>query len=417
MSQSNQDLANHSPCWHRATNRLWRILVRKNTRRVSPLSNTILNTLELSACRRSPEYTPSRTPGLFYNIVISMLFSIIPLVMSNPVILHDILLYMSNFTGAMAGRFSMTSESWCILALISSCSWIRSSSPWPWMISWSGGSRLSQCMFPLSATIHRSNWRWISCRLWDTPLYSCRPRPCVLHIVHVIVHINFNRHVVSKILILQKYFVKKFITFILCKVFKNFEYLLEKNFSNTFCLQSFTKMYVIVKIINLHFYYVKNVNFKYFRNYFTTNYHVIVILQSSNHYVMVLTCSSINQSLCHQPVVIVGFSSLLSMLICCWSFKCLLRLTFIGWLDLLPVELHPVVVHLRHRLIPHRDLHVVQQPVDESFNSLPYVRHWLLYSSSRQVYKVAVLVLSLTHNLLMLYSFCFYSANFLRKSF
>jgi len=182
-----------------------------------------------------------------HSIVISTLFSFIPLVISNSVTLFDVMLYMSNLMGAMAGRFSMTSESWCILALISSYSWIRSSSPWPWMISWSGGSRLSQCRFPLSATIHRSNWRWISCRLWDTPLSSCRPRPCVLHIVHVIVHINFNRHVVSKILILQKYFVKKFITFLLCKFFKNFEYLLEKNFSNTFCLQSFTKLYINVK--------------------------------------------------------------------------------------------------------------------------------------------------------------------------
>jgi len=190
-------------------------------------------------------------------------------------------------------------------------------------------------------------------------------------------------------------------------------------------------MYVIVKIINLHFYYVKNVNFKYFRNYFTTNYHVIVILHSSNHYVMVLTCSSINQSLCHQPVVIVGFSSLLSMLICCWSFKYLLRLTLVGRLDLPPVELHPVVVLLRHRLNPRRDLHVVQQPVDDSFNSLPSFRNWLLYSSS-QISSYSshpqLLVrciglpssssfLSLTQNLLMTYSVCFYSTIFLRKTY
>jgi len=50
----------------------------------------------------------------------------------------------------------------------------------------------------------------------------------------------------------------------------------------------------------------------------------------------------------------------------------------VGRLDLPPVELHPVVVRLRCLLNPLRDLHVVQQPVDNSFNRLPCVRHWLL---------------------------------------
>ena len=65
--------------------------------------------------------------------------------------------------------------------------------------------------------------------------------------------------------------------------------------------------------------------------------------------------------------------------------------------------MHPVVVHPLHRLVHRRDLHVVQQPVDDSFNILPYVRHWFLYPSSRRMYRVAVLVLSLTQSLLMLY--------------
>jgi len=95
-------------------------------------------------------------------------------------------------------------------------------------------------------------------------------------------------------------------------------------------------------------------------------------------------------------------------------FRCLLQLTFIGWFDILPAELHPVVVHLRHRLIPHRDLHVVQQPVDESFNSPPYVRHWLLRSNSHRVYRVAVLVHLLIHNLL---GHLYFLLVFLRISF
>jgi len=66
------------------------------------------------------------------------------------------------------------------------------------------------------------------------------------------------------------------------------------------------------------------------------------------------------------------------VLLCCWSIQnCFWWLTSVDGIHPLPVELHPLVVHLPLHLSFRLELHFVQQPVDNLFVSFLGVRHYI----------------------------------------